>query len=673
MAIQSTGIGSGLDVTGIVSKLMQLESAPLTTIQKKQTSYNADLTAYGTLSSAVSSFQSSLTALANSSTFKNLTATSGDSSVASATTTSVASAGSYSLAVTQLAQAQSISSAGQVSSSNAIGSGTSTTISFQFGAITGGTATGGVYTGSTFTQDASNATGTITIDSTNNSLQGIRDAINTAALGVSASIVGDGSATPYHLVLASSTTGANSSMKISASSTGDAAVQALFNYDPGSTQNFTEITSAQSAKLTINGIAITSATNSVSSSVQGMSFNVAKVGSTTITVAANKTAVQSGITAMITAYNNLTTVIGQLTSYNATTKTGGALLGDPTTRTIQNQLRTTLGTAVNGTGGGFTSLAQIGITFQKDGTLAADSTKLTTALNSNFGDIGGLFASMGKSNDSLSTLVGSSSATQAGNYAVNITQIATQGLMVGNTNLNSASTTIAAGTTIGVTLDGVTANVSLPAGSYNATQFATMLQSSINGSSGFSSGGLSVVASIDTNGFLNLQSASFGSTSSINLANSSGTLISAFSGTVSGGTNGKNVAGSFNGVSATGKGQILTGSGGSASEGLQLLINGGSTGSRGSVNFSQGYAYQLNNLTSSILSSTGTIASATKGINSSLTQLTTQTTNLNARLALTQARLMAQYSALDTIISSAQATTSFLTQQIGVLNGTTSK
>jgi len=671
VSVSSLGIGTGLPVDSIISKLMAVESQPLAAIQKKQTSYQADVTAYGAISSVVSAFQSSLNTLSNPSTFSNLTATAVDSTVATATTSSVATAGNYNVNISQLAQGQSISSAGQASSTNTIGTGTSTTVTFQFGTISGGTSANGVYTGATFTQDATQSTGTITLDSSNNSLQGIRDAINNAKIGVNASIVGDGSATPYHLVLASASTGATSSLKISVS--GDSALQNLLSNDPAGTQNFKEITAGQSANLTINGIPVTSTTNNVSSSIQGVTLKLAKVGSTSINVAANTSAVTTAINSFITAYNNVNSTITQLTAYNPTTKAAGALLGDPTVQTIQNQLRSSLSNAVGGLGGNFTYLAQIGITFQKDGTLAADSGKLQTALSNNFTDVGGLFAAVGQSTDSLTRQVGSTSATKAGKYALNVTQIATQGSLVGNVNLNSANTTIAANTSINVTLDGITAAVSLPAGSYNATQLATLVQSSVNGTAAFSGGGLSITASINGSGFLNLTSGSYGSKSVVSLTNGTGTSISALTGTSSAGFVGKDVAGTLNGVAATGSGQILTGASGSTSDGLQVIVNGGAVGSRGTVYFSQGFAYKLNTVVSSITGPGGLIPNATSGFTSTLKDLQKQTDTLNVRLAATQARLQAQYSALDRVVSGLQSQQSFLTQQIGVLNGTTNK
>jgi flagellar hook-associated protein 2 len=668
--IQSTGVGSGLDVSGIISKLMQAESTPLVNITKKQASYQADLTAFGTVNGALSSLQTALATLNNVNTFKNLNAASSDASVASASTNSTAVAGSYNINVSKIAQAQTISSAGQVSTTTPIGSGASTTISFQFGTITG-TAASGVYTGASFDQDATQATGTVTIDSTNNSLQGIRDAINAAKVGVQASIVGDGSATPYHLVLNSSKTGATSSMKIS--TTGDSALANLMNYDPAGTQNFKEVVNAQSANLTVNGIPVTSASNSVSSAIQGVTITAQKVGTTNLNLTANTTQIQSGITAFVNAYNSLNSTIASVTSYNPTTKAAGALLGDATVQSVQNQIRSVMTNSVAGLGGGLTNLAQIGISFQKDGSLAVDSGKLQSALSANFSDVAGLFAAAGKTTDSLTSFIGAGPNTKPGSYAVNITQLATQGNLTGSLNLNSGSTTIASGTTLSFSVDGVAADVNLTAGTYTATQLASMIQSAVNGTAGFSAKGISINATIDSSGFLNMTSGSYGSTSNISLTNKSGTGLDQLTGVVTSGTPGKNVTGTLNGVAAIGTGQTLTGASGSDSAGIQVLISGGSTGDRGSVNFSQGYAFNLNAALSRFVGANGAITNATNGINSSIKDLQKQTETINKRLAVTQARYQAQFSALDKIVSSMTATQNFLTQQINVLNGTTNK
>ena len=674
MAIQSTGIGSGLDVNNLISKLMQVESQPLVALAKKEASFQAKLSAYGSLKGAVSAFQNSLTALNTPSTFQTLAGSSSDSTVLSASVSSVASTGSYTIAVSKLAQSQTISSAGQVSASNTIGDGTPTILTFQFGTIAGVAAVNGKYANTspgdtTFTQDANQATGTVTINSTNNSLQGIRDAINSSSIGVSASIVGDGSATPYHLVLSSNKTGATSSLKIS-SSGGDGTIAALTNYDPTGVQNFSEAVIAQSANLTVNGINISSAANSVSGAIQGVTLNLTKVGSASVSVAANTSAIQTGVVAFVKAYNELNTTIKTLSGYDATTQKGGLLLGDSTTQQIQNQIRNSLSTAVNGLGGGLTTLSQIGISFQKDGSLSLDTAKLTTALSTSYTDVAGLFTSIGKASDSFTNILSSSSATQAGSYALNISQLATQAVLTGS-NVLAATTTVDPATTLNVTLDGLTASVSLAAGtSYTPSQLATLLQTSINGTAAFSSVGSSLRVSVDGTNHLVFQSNKYGSTSTIGLTDGTGTQASVFSGTNFIGSTALNVAGSLNGISGSGSGQSLTSAAGTGSEGLKLLITGGAIGDRGTVNYSRGYAYLLDKLVTNFIGSSGTIVSKSDGINKSIADIGKQRINLNSHLFDVEARYRAQFTALDRIVSGLNNTSSFLTQQLSALTGT---
>lgn len=671
VGIQSTGVGSNLNVNDIITKLMQVESQPLTTLAKKEASYLAKLTAYGSLNGALSSFQSSFVGLNSAAAFQNLTANVGDPSILTASTTSVATAGNYNINVTQLAKAQTISSAGQVSTTDTIGTGATTTISFQFGTISGGTLSNGVYTGASFAQDANQAIGTVTINNTNNSLQGIRDAINASGKGVTASIVGDGSATPYHLVLSSNKTGATSSLKIDVS--GDATLQSLLTYDPTGTQNFTETTTAQSANLSINGINITSASNTVNDAVQGTAITLSKTGSTSLALSNNTAGVLNSINTFVKGFNDLQATFKSLTGFDAATKKGGVLTGDAAARGAQTQVRNALSSAVNGLGGNITTLSSIGINFQKDGTLSVDSTKLQAAVNNNFKEISGLFATIGKATDSLVSYSSSTAATTQGSYALNVTALATQGSLTGDVDLTAASTTIDPNTSINVTIDGTSSAVTLAAGTYTASQLTTLLQTSINGTTAFSSAGIKVSATTTGGGLLKLVSNSYGSTSNIALANGTGTGVSTFTGSILSGTPGTNVTGSFNGVAATGAGQFLTGTAGSAADGLKVLVSGGATGDRGTVHFSKGYASQLNTLFSSIIGTGGSIANTTDGVNRTIKDIGKQRDILNSRLIDTEARYRAQFTALDKIVSGLNNTSTFLTQQLSALTGSNTK
>ncbi|OWW21298.1 flagellar filament capping protein FliD [Noviherbaspirillum denitrificans] len=558
MALSSPGIGSNLDVNGLVSKLMNVESQPLTALQKKEASFQAKLSAYGTLKGALSSFQSAVSALNSVSKFQSMTASASDSSIFSASATSSATPGSYPITVSALAQAQTISSAAQASSTGAIGSGTATTLTFQFGTISGGTLTNGAYSGASFTQDATQTTGTVVIDSSNNSLQGIRDAINAAKLGVTASIVSDGNATtPYRLVLTSTSTGLSKSMKITSSGE-DASITSLLGYDPAGTQNLTQNTAAQNASLTVNGLAITSASNSVTGAISGATINLSKVGSANLNIANDTSSIVSAVQALVTAYNTTNTQLNSLTRVDPNTKQAGILVGDSATQMIQARMRSTLSTALSGLGSNtLTNISQIGVTFLKNGTLSLDTAKLQSALAANPGEFAQLFAAFGKSTDSLVSYVSASGNAKPGSYPVSVTSLATQGKVTGSTAVTTPMT-ITAGVNDQLTLsiDGTSSTVTLAAGTYNtASALAAQLQAAINGNTTFSSASAKVSVA-ESAGVLTLTSDRYGSSSSVSV--SGGTAITGLFGAAPTATPGKDVAGTINGVAATGAGQFLT-------------------------------------------------------------------------------------------------------------------
>ena len=539
--------------------------------------------------------------------------------------------------------------------------------------------TGGSYMGATFTQNASQISGTVVIDASNNSLQGIRDAINKANVGVTATIVSDGSATPNHLVLTSTKTGAASSMKISAAGTGggpvDADVAALLSHDPAGTQGLTQTAAAQSTQLNVNGIAITSETSNVPDAIEGITLTIGTVGKANLVVSQDTASVKTGVAAFVKAYNDLNKSIKDVTSYDAETKKGGALLGDSTVQTLQTQLRKQLTQGITGLTGDFKSLSQVGITFQKDGTLALDNSKLDKAIKTNFKDVAGVFAAVGKASDSLVQFQSSTAATKPGDYAVNITTLASQGTITADAAL-PPTTTIAANTSWTVTLnetDPVTANrtatFSLAAGTYTPAQLATLFQSAINGAGSFAGNELAVNAKVDDNGKLQITSTKYGAISNIKLSSNTGTTFADIFGAAAP-TAGVDVAGTIGGQAAGGSGQILTGKGSDA-DGLKIEITGGALGARGTVGFSQGYAYQLTNLTNGFLGAKGLIAGRTDGISASIKNITKQKEDFGLRLGDIEKRYRAQYTALDVSISKMSQTSSYLTQQLAALSAQT--
>lgn len=366
--ISSPGLGSGLDVNTLVSKLVQAEIQPAQNqIDNQRANVTTQTSALGSLKSLLASLQSSLSSLADGSAFTKYTATSSDTDLFTATAGASAMPGSYQVEVLQTASAQKLSS-GAFASSAAVGTGTLT--------LSGGS------------QSID-----IAIDSTNNTLAGIRDAINGASgnPGVSATIVHatDGD----HLVLTSTATGVANAFSISASG-GDGGLSALTWDAASSTGTLTQQTAAADAQVNIDGFTSSSSTNVVDGAIDGITLNLASAlpGQTeTLTVGRDVTSMQTLVQGFVTAYNQFVQGAGQLASYDPTSKTAGPLLGDATLLGIRSQLATVLTGAAGSNTSGLRTLADIGINLQADGTLQFDANKLGDALSSQPAQVANLF------------------------------------------------------------------------------------------------------------------------------------------------------------------------------------------------------------------------------------------------------------------------------------------
>jgi flagellar hook-associated protein 2 len=671
MGLSSAGIGSNLPIDSIISQLMTVEQQPLTSLDNKVASFQAKLSAIGTVKSALSTFQTAVKGLSDIGKFQTLKATVGDPAVASVTAGVAANPGTYSLEVSKLAQAQRLASAGQASATAAIGAGK---ITFDLGTVSlgtridpvTGTSTGkfdpatGKYTGASFTSNGAGQK-TVTIDPSNTSLSGIRDAINKAQVGVTASIVNDGSASPYRLVLTETATGKTNSLKISVS--GDAGLEALLNHDPAGAQALSETVTAQNAEFKLDGIPVSSASNTPTNVLDGVSLNLTKtnVGApTTIGIARDTAAVSASVTQFVTAYNQINKTLTDLSAYNATTKKGAVLNGDATVRGIQTQLRSLLSSPIGNGATGFSVLSDIGVSI-KAGVMAVDEAKLKTAMDSNFNDIAALFAAVGKPTDSLVSFKSAGSKTVAGMYAVNVSQPATRGGIAGGAAAGLAIT--ATNNTIQVTLDGRTVPVTLAIGDYDPDSLAREVQSKINSVQAFADAG-SAVSVTQTDGVLTITSNRYGSASGVSLASDAGgdSLLGGAGEPIAG----ADIAGTIGNLPATGVGRVLAGAAGGATAGLSLQIDG--TGPRGSVNYSQGFAYQLDKLVTSLLSDDSPLSARSKGIDASIKDLATNRERLTNRLAQTEKRYRTQFTALDVTISGMNSTSAYLAQQLAQLS-----
>jgi flagellar hook-associated protein 2 len=387
--LSSPGIGSGLDVNSLVSQLMAVESQPLTLLQSKATKLQTSLSAFGQLSSALSTFQSAASALSTPAKWQVFAATSSNDAGVSAATTSAAHPGNYAVRVDKLAQTETLAS--NVIPSNAVSVGTGS-LTISLGTLSNGT----------FTANSANTPTTITIPAGSDSLTAIRDAINAAGAGVTASIVNVGNGS--RLMLSANASGAANAIKVSVADNDgnntDGSGLSQLAYDPaapaGAGKNMTETVAAQDAAFNVNGIDITASSNLVTSAVEGLTLSLKQVSATPVNIAVNNdtTTLLASVNSFVKSYNDLNTTITNLTKYDAATSTGGPLQGDFTALNVLNQLRSTIQSTFSGQTGDFVHLSDVGIAFQKDGSLTLDSTKWSSATN-DLGKVARLFSAIG--------------------------------------------------------------------------------------------------------------------------------------------------------------------------------------------------------------------------------------------------------------------------------------
>ncbi len=550
-AITSTGLGSGLDIKSLVSSLVSAENTPATLkLDKQETLLTTQISSYGSLKSAMSTFQTSLSGLKNLSTFQKLNATSSDPSSVTASTFSNADPGTYNLEVKQLAKNHALSTAAYSSATDVVGTGT-LTIKFGTTDYTPASVSPGApeaYNG--FVQDGTKATLSLTIDPSNNTLAGISDAINKAKAGVTAVVVTDISGS--RLVLNSTETGAKSSMEISVTDTGDgidtdaSGLSALaFN---ATATSMTQHQAAQDAQLAINGLDIVSPSNTVNTAIKGMSFNLqqAQIGKiVTVGVSQNNDDIAKAVEGFVKSYNDLITIVKPLTNYDAATQKAGLLQGDSILRSAMGRLRSELGNMVSGLSGSAKSLADLGIRTSGDGTLALNSTQLNSQLASNRLNVTGIFAVLGVPSNSNVSFSSSTTDTKAGQYALNITQVAAQGVL--NGTLLSSLVVAPGAETFAIKVDGTqSGTISLTPKTYTSyAELATEMQSRINGDSTIKASGVSVGVTYDGTKMV-FTSKSYGATSQVEITENTTALVGLGSGTA-----GQDVVGSIGGLPPT--------------------------------------------------------------------------------------------------------------------------
>ena len=655
MPITATGIGSGLDVESLVSQLVLSDVQPVENrLNTKEATYLAQLTAYGSVKSALAKFQTAAASASAASQYTGKLASTSSSDAVTATAEPSAAVADYAVDVVSLATAQSLASGAFSATTETLGTGT---LTISLGTVTYDSVAGSV-TG--FTQKSGTSAVSVVIDSSNNTLTGVRDALNAAGAGLNASVVNDGSG--YRLVIQSNTTGAENAISISVDDTGDSnstdnagLSQLAFNE---SAANILQTGSGADAAIKINGLDVTSPSNTVSGAVEGVSFMLKKITSSAATVAITKDTAKAtaGMNGLINGFNQLNAELNSLTAYNAAASRSSVLTGDATLRNLASNVRASLNAAVANSGGQYSTLAELGITTNViDGSLSLNNTKFAAILENDATDVAKVLAAFGTPSNANVEFVSAGSATEVGTYAVASTTTTTSGGLTAGSAISVTSYNGGGNNAVfSVSVDGAAAvQVTL---SNNDSTTAEVLNR-IN--TALATAG--VTASL-TNDILTFTSDSTGTASTVEITAADANAIAGLGIAVGVGTAGTSTTSyTINGEAVTTADGVITGAVGTAVEGLSLKILGNATGDLGTVSFAQGLASPLNTLITGLLADDGLVDARLDGLQSSITDITNQRETLELRAQSLEKRYRNQFNGLETLISQLNTTQSFLT------------
>jgi flagellar hook-associated protein 2 len=677
--VTATGIGSGLDINAILDQLIAVERRPLQLLDQKESRLQAQLSAYGIVKGSLSTLQSAIAELGRESNYQATRTSLSDNTHIAVSSDATATPGSHSIEVKQLARQQKLASAAFATPDVVLGTGTLTIQP-------------GRFDGATFVPNPDEGATVILIDPSNNTLEGVRSAINKAGLGASASILDDG--TGYRLVISSRSSGAANSLKITVSTDGDgndfdAAGLSALAFDPaaaaGAGRNLLETQAAQDALLRVDGIDdIARGSNTVADLIAGLTITLARVNlpgeATVVTVDRDLAPSISAVRSLVKSYNEYGRILGGFTAFDSETGQAGLLQGDVSSLNILSRVRASL-TAAFDNGSGITSLSQLGVSFGADGLLALDEAKLEAALASSQAGVASFLASRGSAGDALIRFVDAGDNTQPGQYLVNLTQLAARAALTGQATAALAST---AGTgtfdnpvvidggndAFELLVDGVSSGpIVLGHGSYaNAAALVAEIQSRIDSMQALAETGIRVeVAFDDASDRLTITSGRFGSASKVQVLAAGPGFASTFGFAEDDVAAGVDVAGTIGGSPATGAGRFLTGAAGGNTEGLRIEVLGGNVGIRASVTYTHGLARRLNRDVAGLLGESGPVASRSDGIRNRIADIDRQRESAERRLVELEERLRAQFTALDALIGRLTTTSNFLAQQFAGL------
>lgn len=561
-SIQSLGIGSGLLTSELVDDIIAAErKATDLRITAKKGEFEARISSYGAIKSQLDSLRSAASGLSRSSTLLTNLVTSSNEGAVGATANAQATPGVHSVEVLSLARAHTLASVRYDDLTDPVGEGT---LSFRFGTTT---FSGGNY--DSFTENPQRLGGQVVIDSSNNTLQGVRDSINQAGIGVVASIVNDGEG--YVLVLTADRTGEKHTMEIVATENGAPGLSALAFNAAASTAgtNLTQTVAGDDARMTIDGIVIRRETNAFENVIPGVTFNARGLNAgapANIAIAQDTQGIKEKMQAFVDAFNSVKDVADQLTAFDEDSGTGALLMGDSLLRGVRSQMRRLLSASVPGLQSTtLRALVDLGITTDQNAQfkLTLDAAKLESVLQGAPKDVAAMLADQRQSSDDLVRFITYQPRSQAGTYDVDVSRIATRGRFDGAAvpGLSGPIVIDANNDQLTLQVDGVsTSSISIPQGSYaDGSAMAQVLENLINDVPALQTARASVRVSYNaTAQRLEVVSQSYGSRSRVNISSTETGLTTTLGLSAADGVSGVDTAGTINGIAGVGSGQFLS-------------------------------------------------------------------------------------------------------------------
>jgi len=397
------GINSNLDTQDIINKMVSLEARSMDLVKAKKIIEEQKLASFQELKNRLQTFKGVVTTLntqsrfiVNKSVFSN-NSFSDSNKVVDITTTSSASSGTYSLIVNNLATESKLITSGYAETTTSNASGTVTIVI------------------------GSSASATVTINSTNNTLDGLRLAVNNLGLDVKASFLNDGDATnPYRLLISGTQTGSSGTVTMSHATT-----RTPFSVSSASAISFETTQTARDASLLLDGVSITKSSNTVTDVISGAALKLQSAGSGTISLSTDTEAITTKVSDFVDEFNDLSIFLREQLALDSESEETGVLFGNFAVQNLQQILRSSISTKITGISGDYTYLSQIGITTQSDGTLILDTDDLSDALVDDIENVSQLFSSNGSVTNSSLAYVGFTSDTEPGSYEVQVSSSGT--------------------------------------------------------------------------------------------------------------------------------------------------------------------------------------------------------------------------------------------------------